>query len=86
MEHIRIVRNAAFDARNFLTITAGWINVEFRHLRGTSWCDNGGPLVIPGLYDGRGKTFLFCGVSRISTGAGNYAGAAGTDGGRALGN
>jgi len=51
-------KGRAFDAGIFLTITAGWINVEFRHLRGTSYgVTNGGPLVIPGLYDGAEKTF-----------------------------
>jgi hypothetical protein len=54
------VRNAAFDARNFFdhasAVDPGRIPPFVRNEFGVT---NGGPLVLPKLYDGRGKTFYF---------------------------
>src|SRR4030088_513224 len=54
------LRNAAFDARNFFdhenALDPRRIPPFVRNEFGAT---NGGPLVIPGLYDGRGKTFYF---------------------------
>jgi hypothetical protein len=54
------VRNAAFDARNFFdhpsVADEGRIPPFERNEFGLT---NGGPLVLPGIYDGRGKTFYF---------------------------
>lgn len=54
------VRNAAFDARNFFdrrsTAQAGRIPPFVRNEFGLT---NGGPVVLPGLYDGRDRTFYF---------------------------
>jgi Carboxypeptidase regulatory-like domain len=54
------VRNSAFDARNFFDrrsfINPGRIPPFRRNEFGFT---NGGPLIIPGLYDGRKKTFYF---------------------------
>jgi hypothetical protein len=54
------VRNAAFDARNFFDHQSiaepGRIPPFVRNEFGVT---NGGPLVLPKLYDGRGKTFYF---------------------------
>jgi Carboxypeptidase regulatory-like domain len=54
------VRNAAFDARNFFD----HINpLDPRRIppfvRNEFGVTNGGPLVLPGIYDGRGRTFYF---------------------------
>ena len=52
------VRNAAFDARNFFDHS-----VDERRIppfaRNEFGVTNGGPLVIPHVYDGRGKTYYF---------------------------
>ena len=54
------VRNAAFDARNFFDHKS---EVDTRRLppfiRNEFGVTNGGPFVLPGIYDGRGKTFYF---------------------------
>ena len=54
------VRNAAFDARNFFDHQS---EVNRRRIppfaRNEFGVTNGGPIVLPGLYDGRGKTFYF---------------------------
>ncbi|MBZ5560975.1 MAG: TonB-dependent receptor [Acidobacteriia bacterium] len=54
------VRNAAFDARNFFDRRSlaqpGRIPPFVRNEFGFT---NGGPVVMPGLYDGRGRTFYF---------------------------
>jgi hypothetical protein len=54
------VRNAAFDARNFFdhenVLDPRRIPPFVRNEFGVT---NGGPVVLPGLYDGRGKTFYF---------------------------
>src|SRR5208283_5159096 len=53
-------RNAAFDARNFFdheSITDPSRIPPF--VRNEFGFTNGGPVVLPGLYDGRGKTFYF---------------------------
>jgi len=54
------VRNAAFDARNFFDRRSiadpGRLPPFQRNEFGFT---NGGPVVIPGLYDGRGKTYYF---------------------------
>ena len=54
------VRNSAFDARNFFDrrsfANPGRIPPFRRNEFGVT---NGGPVFIPGLYDGRGKTFYF---------------------------
>src|SRR5580700_7987573 len=54
------VRNAAFDARNFFDHHSA---VDPRRIppfaRNEFGVTNGGPLVLPKLYDGRGKTFYF---------------------------
>jgi hypothetical protein len=54
------VRNAAFDARNFFD----HINPEDPRrippfVRNEFGVTNGGPVVLPGIYDGRGKTYYF---------------------------
>src|SRR5712664_3919205 len=54
------VRNAAFDARNFFDHSNP---LDPRRIppfaRNEFGATNGGPVVLPGLYDGRGKTFYF---------------------------
>ena len=54
------VRNAAFDARNFFDHNDG---VDQRRIppfaRNEFGATNGGPLVIPGVYNGRGRTYYF---------------------------
>jgi len=54
------VRNAAFDARNFFDHSDA---LDPRRIppfaRNEFGATNGGPVVLPGLYDGRGKTFYF---------------------------
>ncbi|PYT29129.1 MAG: hypothetical protein DMG58_16870 [Acidobacteria bacterium] len=54
------VRNAAFDARNFFDrrsiANPGRLPPFQRNEFGFT---NGGPVVLPGVYDGRGKTFYF---------------------------
>jgi Carboxypeptidase regulatory-like domain len=54
------VRNAAFDARNFFDHSSA---LDPRRIppfaRNEFGVTNGGPVVIPGLYNGRGKTFYF---------------------------
>jgi hypothetical protein len=54
------VRNAAFDARNFFDHHSA---VDPRRIppfaRNEFGVTNGGPLVLPAIYDGRGKTFYF---------------------------
>ncbi len=54
------VRNAAFDARNFFDrrsfVNPGRIPPFMRNEFGFT---NGGPVVIPGAYDGRNKTYYF---------------------------
>ncbi len=54
------IRNSAFDARNFFdrrSIANPGRIPPFR--RNEFGFTNGGPVVIPGLYNGRGKTFYF---------------------------
>ena len=54
------IRNAAFDARNYFDHKS--VADERRippFVRNEFGFTNGGPVVIPGLYDGRGKTFYF---------------------------
>ena len=54
------VRNAAFDARNFFDHASV---IDPRRIppfvRNEFGLTNGGPVVLPGIYDGRGKTFYF---------------------------
>src|SRR6266404_8518813 len=54
------VRNAAFDARNYFDHSSG---LDERRIppfaRNEFGVTNGGPLVIPKVYDGRGKTYYF---------------------------
>jgi hypothetical protein len=54
------VRNAAFDARNFFDHKTA---IDPRRIppfaRNEFGVTNGGPVVLPGIYDGRGKTFYF---------------------------
>jgi hypothetical protein len=54
------VRNAAFDARNFFDHQSA---VDPRRIppfeRNEFGATNGGPVALPGIYDGRGKTFYF---------------------------
>ncbi len=54
------VRNAAFDARNFFdrrsVANPGRLPPFRRNEFGVT---NGGPVVLPGVYDGRGKTYYF---------------------------
>jgi hypothetical protein len=54
------VRNSAFDARNYFdhpSIANPGRIPPFR--RNEFGFTNGGPIVLPGIYDGRGKTFYF---------------------------
>jgi hypothetical protein len=54
------VRNAAFDARNYFDHSSA---IDPRRIppfaRNEFGVTNGGPVVLPGIYDGRGKTFYF---------------------------
>ncbi len=54
------VRNAAFDARNFFDHSSA---VDPRRIppfaRNEFGVTNGGPVVLPGIYDGRGRTYYF---------------------------
>ena len=54
------VRNAAFDARNYFDHTS---DVDPRRIppfvRNEFGLTNGGPVVLPGVYDGRDRTFYF---------------------------
>src|SRR5271169_214855 len=54
------VRNAAFDARNYFDYKdpTGHRRIP-PFVRNEFGFTNGGPIVIPGLYDGRGRTFYF---------------------------
>lgn len=54
------VRNAAFDARNYFDYRdpTGRRRIP-PFVRNEFGFTNGGPVVIPGLYDGRGRTFYF---------------------------
>jgi Carboxypeptidase regulatory-like domain/TonB dependent receptor len=53
------VRNAAFDARNYFD----HVGLDGRRIppfaRNEFGFTNGGPIVLPGIYDGRGRTFYF---------------------------
>ena len=54
------LRNAAFDARNFFDHASA---IDPRRIppfaRNEFGVTNGGPVVLPGIYNGRGKTFYF---------------------------
>jgi Carboxypeptidase regulatory-like domain len=54
------IRNAAFDARNFFDHSS---DIDPRRIppfeRNEFGVTNGGPVVFPNIYDGRGKTFYF---------------------------
>jgi Carboxypeptidase regulatory-like domain len=54
------LRNAAFDARNYFDHSSP---IEPRRIppfvRNEFGATNGGPVVLPGIYDGRGKTYYF---------------------------
>ncbi len=54
------VRNAAFDARNYFDYKdpTGQRRIP-PFVRNEFGFTNGGPIVIPGLYDGRGRTYYF---------------------------
>ena len=68
------VRNAAFDARNFFDHSSA---IDPRRIppfaRNEFGVTNGGPIVLPKIYDGRGKTLLFRRVSRIPPSPGHDA-------------
>jgi hypothetical protein len=51
-------RNAAFDARNYFDITTNGRRIP-PFVRNEFGFTNGGPMLIPGLYDGRKRTFYF---------------------------
>jgi carboxypeptidase family protein len=54
------IRNAAFDARNFFDHPNSIDNRRIPpFVRNEFGVTNGGPVVLPGIYDGRGKTFYF---------------------------
>ena len=75
------LRNSSLDARNYFdhpSIAEPGRIPPFR--RNEFGFTNGGPVVIPHLYDGVGKTFYFRPVPGFSPGAGDDAGAAGADG------
>ena len=81
------LRNASFDARNYFDYkdpTGKRRIPPFQ--RNEFGFTNGGPVVIPHLYDGRRPDLLFRRVSGISPGAGDYTGNSRADGGRAAGN
>jgi len=69
------VRNAAFDARNFFDHRN---DLDPRRIppfaRNEFGVTNGGPVVLPKIYDGRGKTYYFGRVSGIPAGFGHHAG------------
>jgi hypothetical protein len=52
------VRNAAFDARNFFDHSVDGRRIP-PFTRNEFGLTNGGPLVVPHVYDGRGKTYYF---------------------------
>jgi hypothetical protein len=52
------VRNAAFDARNYFDHTSDKRRIP-PFVRNEFGFTNGGPVVLPGLYDGRARTFYF---------------------------
>jgi len=52
------VRNAAFDARNFFDHPTGGRRIP-PFARNEFGVTNGGPLILPRVYDGRDKTFYF---------------------------
>ena len=52
------VRNAAFDARNFFDHPTDGRRIP-PFVRNEFGVTNGGPVVLPGIYDGRDKTFYF---------------------------
>jgi hypothetical protein len=52
------VRNAAFDARNYFDITANGRRIP-PFVRNEFGFTNGGPIVLPGIYDGRNRTYYF---------------------------
>jgi hypothetical protein len=68
------VRNAAFDARNYFDHTS---DIDPRRIppfvRNEFGVTNGGPMVLPRIYDGRGQDVLLCGVSGLPPGARYYA-------------
>jgi Carboxypeptidase regulatory-like domain len=54
------IRNAAFDARNFFDHPNAVDNRRIPpFIRNEFGVTSGGPLVLPGIYNGRGKTFYF---------------------------
>ena len=54
------IRNAAFDARNFFDHPNPIDNRRIPpFVRNEFGVTNGGPLVVPGIYNGRGRTFYF---------------------------
>jgi hypothetical protein len=59
-DFFEFVRNSAFDSRNFFdrrtSVTPGRLPQFDRNEFGLT---NGGPLVIPGIYNGRGRTYYF---------------------------
>jgi hypothetical protein len=54
------LRNSVFDARNFFDPAPSVISHRIPpFIRNEFGATNGGPVVIPGLYNGRGRTFYF---------------------------
>jgi hypothetical protein len=51
-------RNAAFDARNYFDVTTNGRRIP-PFVRNEFGFTNGGPVVLPGIYDGRKRTFYF---------------------------
>jgi hypothetical protein len=52
------VRNAAFDARNFFDHPEGGRRIP-PFVRNEFGVTNGGPVVLPGIYDGKSRTYYF---------------------------
>jgi len=80
------LRNSALDARNYFdhpSIADPGRIPPFR--RNEFGFTNGGPVVLPNVYDGRDRTFYFCAVSGIQAGAGNDPGFGCTNRSRASG-
>lgn len=57
-------RDSALDANTFFNNADGVSKPDFRRTQ------DGGPVFLPKIYNGRDKTFFFCGLERTATPAG----------------
>ena len=77
------VRNSAFDARNYSSTMRRRTSGRFRPSRNEFGFTNGGAVILPHVYDGRGENFYFGAISGIPAGTGNNAGDSCSDRGAA---